>query len=176
MILIFPLSFAFKILSIKEILSRITYPEAVERVRRLQVRHLNNLLDAGRMQRLIESEFLFDVPTYTLRAFLSDTERLIWSELDSRSSIDVNRRNLQRAYLERLAYLMTEEQSEVSRAFRSYRTNVDLSQSDIRPLIRARLDNLEERLEKAAKKSDDEMTRIHLEDAHVRVEALLDDE
>ncbi|MEN0050729.1 MAG: zinc-dependent metalloprotease, partial [Bacteroidota bacterium] len=157
------------------ILSRIDYPEAVEQVRRLQVRHLNSLLDEGRMQRLIESDFLFETPTYQLDNFLTDVRKMIWSEVYENSSIDINRRNLQRAYLEKVADLMTEKEVSNIRIFRGYRTRVDLSQSDIRPLLRANLQTLDQQLKKAAKRSKDRMTTIHLEDCRERIAEVLED-
>ncbi|MEM0993124.1 MAG: zinc-dependent metalloprotease [Bacteroidota bacterium] len=157
------------------ILSRIDYPAAVEQVRRLQVRHLNSLLDEGRMQRLIESDFLFEKPTYQLDDFLTDVRKMIWSEVYENSSIDINRRNLQRAYLEKVADLMTEKEVSNIRIFRGYRTRVDLSQSDIRPLLRANLQTLDQQLKKAAKRSKDRMTTIHLEDCRERIAEVLED-
>ncbi len=48
---------------------------------------------------------------------------------------DTFRRNLQRGYLERLNYLMTEEPPQASSFAALFTTDVDVSQSNIRPFV-----------------------------------------
>ena len=91
-----------------EILRRIEHAGALERVRGRQVGFLNQMLDPRRMQRVIESE-VFDPDPYRLIEYLADLRDGVFSELDDGTAIDTYRRNLQRAYVERLEYLMTEE-------------------------------------------------------------------
>lgn len=73
------------------------------------------------MQRLIESEIL-DAGAYPLQDYLSDLERGVFGELASGGTIDTYRRNLQRAYIERLEFLMTEESPEPPAFFATRRT------------------------------------------------------
>jgi Met-zincin/Domain of unknown function (DUF5117)/Domain of unknown function (DUF5118) len=157
----------------KEILRRIEHAGALERVRGRQVAVLNRMLDPRRMQRMIESE-VFDAGAYPLVDYLDDLKGGIFSELDDGSAIDTYRRNLQRAYLERLEYLMTEEPP-APPAFRGNSvTQVDVSQSDIRPLIRAQLNEIKGDAERAAGRTRDRVTRAHLEDITARAEAILE--
>lgn len=160
----------------KEILSRITAAGALDRLRSYQVSYLNSVLDMGRLQRLIEAEVFDGQQAYQLTEMLSDLRQGLWSEAYSGQNIDVGRRNLQRAYIERMEYLMTEEQPSIPAQFRGRvsRTNVDVSQSDIRPVVKMELKKLKGDLAKAAKRADEGMTKAHLEDCVDRISAVLE--
>ncbi|MDP5169123.1 MAG: zinc-dependent metalloprotease, partial [Bacteroidia bacterium] len=60
----------------------------VERVRGAQENTLNNLLDPGRMIRLIEAEAMNGSSTYTMVDLYKDLRSGIWGELESGESID----------------------------------------------------------------------------------------
>lgn len=99
----------------------------------------------------------------------------VWSELDDNSSIGVHRRNLQRAYLERMEYLMTEELPEIPEAFKEFIgwTDVDVSQSDIRPIVREQLEILRSNIQNSRNRVRDRATRVHLADASTRIDDIL---
>ncbi|MDH7447833.1 zinc-dependent metalloprotease [Aquimarina sp. 2201CG14-23] len=158
------------------IFNKIESAGSVERVRGFQTRTLNNLLDQGRMARLIENEALNNTDAYTLIDMMTELRSGIWSELRNGATVDVYRRNLQRAYIERLEFLMTKEQTPIPANFRRFvrRTNVDVSQSDIRPVVRAELKNLQRAIRNAIGRTADRMTRYHLQDAAERVSLILD--
>ena len=105
---------------------------------------------------------------------MKDLRKGVFSELRSGKSIDVYRRNLQRAYIDRMAYLMTKEQPSVPARFRRFitATQVNVSQSDIRPVVRAELKSLRSSLRNAYGR--DAMSRIHIADALERVNDILD--
>ncbi|MEL6651740.1 MAG: zinc-dependent metalloprotease, partial [Bacteroidota bacterium] len=148
----------------------------VERIRTYQVRTLNNLLDMGRMARMIENEALNGEAAYGMLEMMGDLRAGLFSELSTAQAIDPYRRNLQRAYLERMEFLMTNEQTPIPPQFRSRvtRTNVDVSQSDIRPVVRAELKALDRQIARSLSRVRDGMSRIHLEDMRARIEAILD--
>ena len=156
----------------ESILRRIEPAGAVDRIRGRQVGILNNLLHPSRLQRLIEAEAIDGADTYSALVFMQDLKASIWEELaDRRPAIDTYRRNLQRGYLERLEYLMTEEFSSNFAFF--FGTTVDVSQSDIRPLVRGILADLQTEIGTATSRTRDAMTRFHLQDATARIEAML---
>ncbi len=157
------------------IFNKIESAGSVERVRGFQVRTLTNLLDHGRMARLIENEAL-NTKAYTLIDMMSELRKGIWSELRNGATIDVYRRNLQRAYIERLEFLMTKEQTPIPPNRRRFviRTNVDVSQSDIRPIVRAELKIIQRDIRNAISRTSDRMTRYHLQDAEERITLILD--
>ncbi len=90
----------------ENIFSKTEFSGSVERVRGLQARTLNNILDAGRMARMIENETTNSSKAYSLISMMSDLRKGVWSEIYNGSSIDTYRRNLQRAHLDRLDYLL----------------------------------------------------------------------
>ncbi len=159
----------------KDILKRIQYPGAIDQMRSLQASVLNRLLDMGRMQRLIEAEVFEGDQAYGLMDMCQSLRQGIWSEVNRNQAIEIGRRNLQRAYIERMHYLLTEEQSSIPAQFRAFvvRTNVDVSQSDIRAIVKAELKTLHSDLKKASKRATDPMTKIHLEDCMERVATII---
>ena len=157
----------------ENLLRRIEHSGAVDRIRRAQVARLNQLYDPRRMQRLIEGEAFRPRESYRLLDLMNDVKTGIWTELDRAAPIDTYRRNLQRAYVERLAFLMNEEPPARSGPS-AQRSAVDVSQSDIRPLVRAQLGELRAQVESAARRTTDEVTRYHLEDLGFRIDAVLE--
>ncbi|MGS2727705.1 zinc-dependent metalloprotease [Psychroserpens sp. BH13MA-6] len=155
----------------KNIFDRIEYSGSVDRIRSLQVRTLNNILSLGKMQRLTEAH-TYDNNAYALTDMMKDLRQGIWSELRTGEKIDTYRRNLQRAHIDRLAYLMTaENQSGRTRSPYMKATAVNTSQSDIRAVVRAELKSLRSQLRSA--RGADAMSRIHIADALERIDAIL---
>jgi hypothetical protein len=159
-----------------DILERIEHAGMVERLRQLQGGVLNNVLEPRRMQRLIESESRIGRNAYTLADLFGDVHQSVWTELASGKAIDPYRRVLQRSYIERLEYLMTQEVPPIPAQFAQLitATAVDVSQSDIRALARADLEALKAQLPAAAARTTDVTTRAHLKDALARVNHVLD--
>ncbi|UZH54256.1 zinc-dependent metalloprotease [Salinimicrobium tongyeongense] len=160
----------------QEIFNRIEFDGNVERIRNTQERTLNNLLDFGRMARLIENREMNGSDAYGLLEMMQDLRTGIWSELRRGQNIDTYRRNLQRAYIDRMEYLMNEEQEAIPARYRSWvtRSNIDVAQSDIRPVVRGELKKLQRDLRNSIGRSRDTLTRYHLEDALERVNLILD--
>ncbi|MFQ5677825.1 MAG: zinc-dependent metalloprotease [Gemmatimonadota bacterium] len=157
----------------EEILSRIESVGTVERMRRLQVGVLNRVLDPRRMARLIEGSARVGPPAYSLGEMLTDLRGAVWSELASGRSIGTYRRNLQRGYLERMEWLMTEEPALLPAFFRSFATPVNVAQSDIRAHVRGELETLQRRVRQALGRGPDAETRLHLRDVLVRIDRIL---
>ncbi|TDB67574.1 DUF5117 domain-containing protein [Arundinibacter roseus] len=138
----------------------------VDGIRSLQARHLNNLLSPDRMARLMENE-INDVP-YTALTMVEQLQKGIWNEAYKETSIDIYRRNLQKAYLDRMQYLLNEKPT-VSRNG----TPVSVSQSDIRSIVRAELVQLQQQLKSSQNRFKDDLSRYHVQDALVRIERIL---
>ena len=156
----------------KDIFDRIEYSGSVDRIRGLQARSLNTVLSLGKMQRLTEA-YTYDNNAYSLTEMMQDLRQGIWSELRTGKKIDTYRRNLQRAHIDRLAYLMTaENQSGNSPSPYVKATAVNTSQSDIRAVVRAELKALRSQLRNAG--GADAMSRIHIADAIERINDILD--
>jgi hypothetical protein len=157
----------------EEILNRIEGSGAVARIQQVQASNLNALLTPARMVRMTEAA-LVDGNAYTLMAFLDDLRAGIWTELDTGAPIDTYRRSLQRTYLERLAFLMEDQEPPSGGRGNGpgAANSTNVLRSDIRPLVRAQLNAL--RADAEAAGSSDEMTRYHLDDVVARIDDILD--
>ena len=158
----------------KNILSKTKAAGSVERIRSMQVRTLNNLLAFDRLARVIENETLNGSNAYGLTTMLEDLRNGLWKEVKQGKTPDTYRRNLQRAHIERLGYLLKEEQK-LSDNQRQYGgvTLIDVSQSDIRAAARAELKSLYQ-LVNRKRKTASGMGKAHLEDAKSSIAQLLD--
>ncbi|SMO54830.1 protein of unknown function [Fodinibius sediminis] len=160
----------------RDVLSRINQSTVVNNMRNAQVRVLNDLTNPQRIARLIEFEARSTADTYDALEMMDDVREGIWSELRDGQSIGVYRRNLQRAYIERMEYLMNEELPNISSPMKEYYgwTDVDVSQSDIRPIVRDQLEILLDDIRRSEGRSGDRATEVHLSDARVRIDNILD--
>ncbi|MBE0423037.1 MAG: zinc-dependent metalloprotease [Lutibacter sp.] len=160
----------------KDIIGRTEYSGVTERVRATQVRTLNNILDLGRMMRMIENETLNGTNSYSLIAMINDLQNGIWSELKTGKNIDTYRRNLQRAYVDRLGYLMTAKDVKPSGRKSSYvkTTSVTVNQSDIVAVVRGELNRVKAAAQRAALAATNTNTKYHLQDIAKRVDGFLD--
>lgn len=155
----------------KDLLTRIDYAGYTERLRRLQNRFLNSLLSFDRLGRLIDHETV-DANNYTALAMLQDVRKGIWKEANATRNVDVYRRNLQRAYIDRMAFLMTGELNAQVQRFGGQFFSV--SQSDIRALVRGELNTLKRIVTNAASRSVNTITKYHYRDCLERINAILD--
>ena len=155
------------------IFNKIESAGSVERLRSTQTRTLNNIMDFGRMARMLENETINIKDSYALFDMMKDLRNGLFSELSTGKKIDIYRRNLQRAYIERMEFIMENEQN-IPAAVRRFfgGTPINVSQSDIRAIVRAELKSLRSSLRNAG--GADSMSRIHIADALERVNNILD--
>ena len=148
----------------KDILNKIQFAGAVDQIRGLQSSYLNRILDFGRLARVIENEALNGSKAYSLDELMLDLKNGIFSELKNNSNIDIYRRNIQRAFIQRLGYLMKENQSIPSFVrSSSSTTRVKVDESDIRSSTLGILIVLRRDLNKAQKKySSNKSVKNHL--------------
>jgi hypothetical protein len=156
----------------KEILNKIEFAGITNRIRSTQSRTLNSLLDFGKMARLIENEAINGKNAYSLIEMMTDLRKGIFNEVYKNKTIDVYRRNLQLAYLDRISYLMSNEQGSTPSWARNYVTSVKVSQSDIRTVAANQLIELRKDLKKHKNKSD-KMTKMHLEMVQNKISSIL---
>lgn len=159
----------------KNIIGRTEYSGVTERIRGTQVRTLNNILDLGRMMRMIENETLNGSDSYSLISMMNDLQDGIWSELRSGKNIDTYRRNLQRAYVDRLGYLMTAKDIIKSKESSYVKTtSVTVNESDIVSVVRGELNRVKAATQRAAIATTNTNTKYHLQDIAKRVDGFLD--
>jgi hypothetical protein len=155
----------------KDLFSKVQSSGAIEDIRSLQVRTLNGVLSTDRMARMIENETLNGSKAYTLVSMFTELRKGVWSEIYSRKSIDTYRRNLQKAHIERLDYLLNKATNQTGRYGSA---TVNVGQSDIKSFARGELNKLRRDVKAAASRTSDTTTRYHLEDIVARIDVALD--
>jgi hypothetical protein len=157
-----------------DVLSRVAGTGTIDRIRGLQTRVLDQVLEPRRMERLVEAEAKLGDDAYTLGEMLDQLRGEVWSELGRGAVIDPFRRNLQRGYLDRMEYLMTEEPAPLPSFYAGRLNNVTVSESDIPAFVRGQLTALQGEIRNAINRTGDRATRLHLRDALVRIEDILE--
>ena len=162
----------------QNIITKTQYSGTTEQIRRLQVTTLDRILKPGRLTRLIENELLNNTKAYTIINLMDDLRNGVWSELYNYKTIDAYRRNLQRAHLDRLHFLLNEAKDQgTGRPARNSRyfkqTRVHISQSDIRAVARGELKRLKKDLKRSIPKAKNTISRYHLQDAVDRIDDIL---
>lgn len=136
---------------------------------------IDRLYATDRLQRLIDAEAAHGKEVYGFEEFFLDMENGIWSELSSGQSTSVYRRNLQKLHLEKMIELTkpAEASSGTITTFTRSTGSVNPVLTDIRSLSLGRLADLQKKLEKAERKSNDSMTRYHYMDCQKRIAEVL---
>jgi hypothetical protein len=157
------------------IIARIGDFGALERIRGIQVTTLNGILEWGRLGRVIENEALNGNSAYKITELFDDLRKGIWTELAAGKAIDVHRRALQRAHIERLELLLTGNVAPLPAQFRAFAgPQLNAAQSDIRPMALGELKTLQGQIRGAIGRTADRMSKLHLEDALERVTKILE--
>lgn len=140
-----------------EILDRFQGTGATDLVRARQASALNQVLNVARMKRLIEQEAFHGNDAYSLGEMLEDLRAGVWSEVTSGRDTDAYRRNLQRAYLDRMGELLEDDEA---------------TQTDIAPFARGELQALRDDI--AGATPSHRATQLHFHDAIARIDAILE--
>ncbi|MDB4192375.1 zinc-dependent metalloprotease, partial [Flavobacteriaceae bacterium] len=159
----------------KNIYAKTQFSGAIEKIGSVQTRTLYNILDSGRMARMIENQTMNGSKAYSLVAMFSDLRKGVWSELYTGKTIDTYRRNLQRAHINRLDYLLNTAKNQRG-ANRGYfkQSTVNIGQSDIKAMVRGELNRIKREIRAAVSKASNTTSRYHLQDAIARIDMALD--
>lgn len=147
----------------KDVLSRIQSDGVMDDIRGLQTRTLNSLFDGDRLKRMIENEALNEGEAYTIAEMYADVRQSVFSEVTSGAKIDPFRRNLQRAFIDKMAEWMKNDEDEYD-------------QTDIKAVTRATLVKLQQDIRNNLSKQKDQMSKDHLNDILARINEALDNE
>lgn len=133
---------------------------------------LGSLFSAGTLNKLITAE-VSAANTYKMADLFSDLKKGIWSELTTRKTIDVYRRNLQKSYISMLNNLLNPVQTTVNLGGFSITPSVNTDRTDIKSLVRAHLVSLRADINAAAGGIADPMSKYHLQDVSQRIDEAL---
>jgi hypothetical protein len=154
----------------KKILDLITAP-AGDRISGVQDNILGSLLSTARLQRMISSGNR-EKNTYAIDEYLSDIKKGIFAELSSRRAIDNYRRNLQKAFVERLSNIINPSAGGGMTLTISF-SNAPVSdprKSDIISVAKAMLRSLRSEINSSLPAYSDNMSKYHLIDLQERID------
>ncbi|MDB5195843.1 MAG: zinc-dependent metalloprotease, partial [Flaviaesturariibacter sp.] len=136
---------------------------------------LGRLISANTIGKLLRFEAEGTNP-YTANEMLTDLKKGIWSELTAKSTIDIYRRNLQKAHVERLIRLANPEPATAAitlAGFGGGAAPVNRN-NDAISLAKMQLRSLQSEIRAAMPTYKDASSRAHLMDVNDRITAALD--
>ncbi len=143
----------------------------------LQEAALNRMLSTSIMNKMLNAETAIGSQAYTVNDLLSDLKQMIFTELASKKSIDVYRRNLQKSYVERLGNLINPPAATgISITFgnASAAPVMDTKKSDILSYLKGNARELKALIDAAASGTADKASKYHLQDLSDRLRKILD--
>ena len=159
----------------KNILNKINNPISNERVQTLQTSLLNAVLDATRLNRMILSANRFGAANvYQFDELMEDAKKAVWSELAAKKPVDVYRRNLQKAHVEKLISLLNPSSQTLTISGISFSTGSDTKNTDITSYSRGQLKALQAEINAALPTVTDKLTKYHYQDVVERIKKALD--
>jgi len=139
---------------------------------------LSRLLGSGNLINFIKNETRFrNKKLYTCTEFLDDLKKMVWSELYSHKSIDINRRGLQRMYIAEACHAFRAVNELVGRNYGNgtqIYINPDPTGADVEGMMRAHLITLKKDITLAIP-SQKGLSKDHLENILVRINKVLKD-
>ena len=158
------------------IINHIKYIGVADDIMGQQRNLLESLLSAKRFRLLMDGEVLSPESSYSALQLLADVQDGLWSELkDKQPAVDVLRRNLQRAYLEHIKSELGPKEAATSRPFPDVGEEGPSSGrgTDFRAVARASLKNLAGLIDQAVPRTEDAITRVHLQDCRGEIDLIL---
>jgi len=161
------------------ILSKIKPETGIESMKNMQSYALTRILAGDKLLRIIESSAVSkdNMNLSILFNFLSDK---IFAELNTKTSIDVYRRNLQRIYVSQLEKLMDAKattyliSNEPGTMYEMEYKPVEIANTDIPGVARFNLSELLRKMKLANASSKDIETKMHLEEMVTRIKNILE--
>ena len=142
----------------KNILNKIDEAGYADYMLRYQNRFLYSLINTAKLKRMIDSETL-DSNTYTAYEMMRDLRRGIFSEANVTKNIGLHRRNLQKAFIERVGYLLKDKSA---------------SNSDVHSIARGELSTLRYLANSASKRGVNTITKYHYKDIVSKIDNILE--
>ena len=141
----------------------------------IQDNTLNRFFSANTLNKLINAETALGNNAYRMTDLFNDVKKGVWSELSSRKTIDVYRRNLQKSYVNILSNLLNPAEITINLGGGGFNfaPSVNTDKSDIKSLVRAHLTSLKAEVTAAAAAMADPMSKYHLQDIAKRIDEAL---
>lgn len=141
----------------------------------LQESALGKMLSTNTMNKLLVAENAIGSQAYTVSDLLYDLKTGIFGEVMAKTPIESYRRNLQKAYVERLGNLINPPKTTgPTLNFGRGAPTLDVEKSDILSYLKGNARELKSAIDAAAVSSSDKITKYHLIDLSGRLKDILD--
>ena len=142
----------------------------------LQETALNKMLSTATMNKMLNAEAAIGNQAYTVNDLLIDLKQAVFTELTLKKPIDLYRRNLQKAYVERLGSLINPPAATgaVFIFFGNAAPVIDTKKTDILSYLKGHTRELKTQVDAAAFAATDKASKYHLQDLSDRLKKILD--
>ncbi len=124
----------------------------------LQTRQLNGLLNESRLKRMLDAEVI-QTNFYAVIDLFKDLKNGIFSEANQPKNVDLYRRNLQKAFIEKMGILLTDK---------------NLQNTDVPSIIRGELQTLNSQLTIAKNGNVNKISKYHFADCSEKIKRILE--
>jgi hypothetical protein len=156
-----------------------TGDDPLEVINKVQTPTLNRLLSVNTLTKLISAEAADGKSAYKITDFFEDMDNAVFTELKSNKEIDLYRRNLQKAYVDKMIGLIkpadrtpSSLMMTVQRTSSGSGSSLSAMQSDVASVVKGELKALNTSI-KAASNQASGVSKYHLEDLSDRIEQAL---
>jgi hypothetical protein len=154
-----------------------TGTDPMETINKLQSPVVSRLLSVTTLTKLISAEASDGQSAYKITDFFADMQGSVFSELKGSQPIDVYRRNLQKAYVEKLIAILKPASAQAAPvAFPrapGAATEIAATQSDVISVVKAQLKDLDIAIKSATPQATG-LSKYHLQDLSDRIQNALD--
>jgi len=141
----------------------------------LQETALARMLSTYTMNKMLNAEAENGSQAYTVNDLLGDLKQTIFTELPTKRPVDIYRRNLQKAYVERLGNIINPPApSGITIVFGGATTSTDNKRTDILSYLKGNARELKALCDAGAAGTADKATKYHLQDLSDRLKKILD--
>ncbi|MCG1035559.1 zinc-dependent metalloprotease [Polaribacter sargassicola] len=141
----------------KNILNKIDETGYTNKLGNYQNRFLSTLLNYRTLDRMIEAEVISD-KFYAASDMIKDLRKGIFSETNVTKNVDLQRRNLQKSFIEKMGNLLNDE---------------DSKNNDISSIARGELEVLKYQVNTASKRAVNTITKYHYKDCYAKIDKIL---
>lgn len=157
----------------KNIMNCISHTGGLELITPIQENALNAVLSPIRLNALA-TNYGANSQNYSIGELLQDLKKGIWTELSAKKPVDYCRRNLQKAYVEKMLSIIDSEQQNT--VIMQYPMLINIpasSKSDIYSIVKSHLRSLMSELKLASATTADQITKAHWADLADRIDKVL---
>jgi hypothetical protein len=137
---------------------------------------LNKMMSTSTMNKMLNAEAALGSRAYTIGDLLTDMKQGVFTELAVRKPVDIYRRNLQKAYVERLGSLINPPPATggITIFFGTPTPVMDTKKTDILSYLKGHSRELKAQVDAAALSTTDKATKYHYQDLSDRLKRILE--